>query len=234
MLRRDVQSGIIRSWTFVEAIEIGETISNPSPLEVNEEFRRLVLNHENSYKDVYMAGLRLSHYNFLLSDYSYFQFSWEAENKVRYAFYPNPFIAGGNEDALKKIHRWGELLRAEMITHEDYLALLRDAEADLRVPLIRYENAPDQHRGLSHPCSHFHIGFHSDNRWAFNRLLTPFAFSLYIIKQYYGSLWRDLGIDDADESGSKFERQLINEKTNCRPIHSDLFVEIESRSFYFS
>ena len=234
MDRREVQSGINRSWSFVESLGIGETISNPSPLAVEEEFRRLVLSDEPSYKDVYMAGLRLSHYNFLLSDYSFFQFSWEAENKVRYAFYPNPFASGNGVNGLSKIRRYDELLRAELITYEDYLSLLRDAEADLRIPLIRYENAPDQHRGLSHPCSHIHIGFHSDNRWPLNRVLTPFAFSMYIVKQYYGDIWRANGIDEADETGSRFERELINEKANCRPVREGLFLDIESRSFYFS
>jgi hypothetical protein len=115
----------------------------------------------------------------------------------------------------------------------EYLSMLRDARLDPRVPLLRYEHAPDQYKGLHHPCSHFHIGHHADNRWALNRLLTPLAFTLLILKLYYGSVWRDLGLDEADKCGNSFETALIEEKTNCRPIRDALFSALEARSFFF-
>ncbi len=173
MERHDVQNGIIRAWRTIEALELGETISTPVPLQVNEEFRNIVLDGSRGYLEIFMAGLKLSHYNFLLVDYSFFQFSWSSPNHVRYAYYPNPFASSDVDNGAAQIKRWQELVSAGLITHEEYLSILRDAKADFRIPLFRYENAPDQHRGLMHPCSHFHIGLHSENRWPLNRVLTP-------------------------------------------------------------
>lgn len=48
MDRRDVQNGIMRAWSAVEYLALGETISNPSPLSVNEEFRNVILDGRSS------------------------------------------------------------------------------------------------------------------------------------------------------------------------------------------
>jgi hypothetical protein len=233
MDRHDVQNGIMRAWIAVESLELGETISNPSPLEVNEEFRNVILNGTSTYSDIFMSGLKLSHYNFLLSDYSFFQFSWSAPNQVRYAYYPNQFIPQGEEGGTSQIKRLQELLQSELITHEEYLSILRDAKADPRAPMFRYENAPDQHNGLIHPCSHFHIGNNPDGRWAINRVLTPLAFTLIIFKHFYTWAWSEIGADERAEYGNTLEAKLISEKANCRIIGDDLFLPEEGRSFFF-
>ena len=233
MDRRDVQNGIMRAWSAVEYLALGETISNPSPLSVNEEFRNVILDGRSTYFDIFMCGLRLSHYNFLLSDYSFFQFSWSVVDNVRYAYYPNPFIPYGEQDGISRLKRLRELLQAEMITYEEYLSILRDAKADPRAPLFRYENAPDQHKGLTHPCSHFHIGNSPEGRWAINRVLTPLAFTLLIFKYFYTGAWSEIGADEAAEYGNALEAQLISEKANCRIIGDALFLPEEGRSFFF-
>jgi hypothetical protein len=229
MERREVQNSIYRSWEMVDLMDIGETFSNGASLEVNEEFRDLVLSDERSYITVYLSGINLSHYNFLLTDYSYFQFSWSPSDSVRYAYYPNPFEGSGAD-----FKRWRELVESDLITQDEYLSILRDARLDPRVPLLRYEYAPDQYKQLHHPCSHLHIGHQADNRWALNRLLTPRAFTLLILKHYYGAVWRDIGRDESDECGNSFETALIDEKTNCRPIRDALFSALEARSFFLS
>lgn len=228
MNRQTVQSGVRRAWDIISAIGLSETFSNPAPLLVSEEFRKLVLS-DCDYITVYLAGLRLSHYNFLLADYSYFQFSISKDDHVRYAYYPNPFAHN-----IADFKRRQELVGAGMVTQEEYLGMLADTRGDYRVPIIRYENAPDQHTGLNHPCSHFHIGHHSENRWPIRRLLTPFAFVMLIIKQYYGEAWRAAGDDEGDAFGNKFETELVRERSNCRMIDSELFTAFEERSFFFS
>jgi len=224
-----IQKGIFRSWEAVNDLGMGETFATPAPLGVVDEFRKLILSDDADYIAVYLTGLRLSHYNFLLTDYSYFQFSYSNIDCVRYAFYPNPFAHN-----LADFKRWQELVEAGYLTQEEYLGMLRDARADFRVPIIRYENAPEQHKGLRHPCSHFHIGHHSDNRWAINRVLTPLAFVLLVIKQYYGSVWREAGDDETDAFGNILEASLVRERANCRLIDEALFTKAEERSFFFS
>jgi hypothetical protein len=231
MNRSDVVRSIAQAWKFASDIDAGRTISDPNPLSVNVEFRDACLDSSADYATIYETGLKLSHYNFSLMDYSYFQFSWEKEDVVRYAFYPNPYLSG-DKDAVIKLKRWRELLSAEMISYEDFLDLLRGRPADVRVPVIRYENSPDQYRSLKHPCSHMHIGHHSDNRWALDRLLTPSAFTLLILKQYYGQHWA-LMEDESATHGNSLEEKLIAEKRRCKSVPEEYFCGPERSSFYF-
>src|SRR5437660_297939 len=114
MERGDVQRGIIRSWAITNFLELGETISSPAPIQVNDEFRDLLLNKESDYVSIYSAGLGLSHYNFLLTDYSFFQFSWFSLNHVRYAYFPNPFTNSSGEEELLEMVQWRDQVRAEL------------------------------------------------------------------------------------------------------------------------
>lgn len=232
--RQNVQSGILKSWRIVEDLKLAETISNPSPLGVSEEFRDLALDDRTTYVNLYTRGLQLSHYNFSLIDYSYFQFSWSSPNHVRYAYYPNPFTdwSGSGDDSIMSAESWRRELEEEIISHEEYLDLLRGLAPEMRAPVIRYENAPDQYRPFHHPCSHFHFGFHSDNRWPSSRILTPVAFTLLILKNYYGDSWRKLGESEDTPYGNKLESQLVDERVmRCRIIGEDYFSALEQKSF---
>ncbi|WP_140863987.1 DUF2290 domain-containing protein [Myxococcus xanthus] len=231
MDRNSISNGINRSWTALEKLGLAESFSNSGPLGVNPTFRDLVLSEESRYVDIYSTGLSLSHYNILLTDYSYFQFSWDKKDNVRYAYYPNPYVAGKSNESIN-FKRRRNLVNTGVITQEEYLSMLRDSNDELRVPLIRYENAPEQHKGLKHPCSHMHIGHHGENRWPLNRVLTPTAFTLWITKQYYSDEWWILGKDDQNEFGNILEHELVKEKANCRPVASEYFLDLEARSFY--
>lgn len=189
MNRTDVTRGINKTWEIASKLNLNESFANAGLLPLNEEFRDLILSSKTTYSSVYVAGLSLSHYNILLTDYSYFQFSWDRENYVRYAYYPNPFISG-KDNELESFRRLQELVESGLLQHEEYLTILSERSAMSGIPMLRYENAPDQRKKFAHPCSHFHIGFHSENRWPVRRILTPYAFSLLVFKNYYGSFWR--------------------------------------------
>ena len=199
MDRRDIQTGIFRSWEFVSSMDLGESFANGAPLEIKSEFRDLVLRSEADYVTIYLAGINWSHYNFVLSDFSFFKYSWLPDESVRYAYYPNPFYNGKVED----LKRRRELVEAGMITEEENLVILRDEGIDPRAPLMRYEYAPKQYKELFHPCSHFHIGHHDDNRWATNRILSLLAFTLLILKHYYGPVWKEAGESEGDPNGEQ-------------------------------
>ncbi|WP_321781670.1 DUF2290 domain-containing protein [Burkholderia pyrrocinia] len=234
MNRDQVVNGIIRTWSVAEELQLAETFSNAGPLPMNEEFRDLALSDDASYRELYMCGLSLSHYNILLADYSFLQFSIDRPDYVRYAFYPNPFVAGREQD-VEAFKRRRELVEAGMISHEEFLAIVDGHSRSSGVPMLRYENAPEQRVQFHHPCSHFHIGFHSDNRWPLNRILTPLAFSLLVFKAYYGAPWSVFGAgDEREEVKNIYERMLIDEKAECRLVEHDLFEGIEQRSFHFS
>lgn len=234
MESRDVLTGIGRSWRLIVDLELAETISNAGPLEVSQEFRDLLLRSDTTYAAIYRAGLRLSHYNFLLNDLSYFQFSWSKPDELRYAYYPNPFSVGGGGSNIETFEKLRSALVFEQTNSEDYLTELSEAKPEIRAPLIRYENAPLAYKELSHPCSHFHIGYHAENRWAINRVLSPLVFTLLILKHYYRANWDKHWKLEKDTMKNELELKLIEEKTKCKPVRAEEFSNLETRSFHFA
>lgn len=230
--RQTVQSGINKTWEIADQLGLARAFGNPNILPLDIEFRDVILSSASTYIDVYMKAMNLSYYNILLDDYSFFQFSMEREMYVRYAYYPNPFISGQVSDTAAFL-RLRELVESDLISHEDYLSLLDSKKSLNGKPMFRYENAPDQRKRFFHPCSHFHIGFHSENRWPLKRTLTPLAFSMLVFKQYYGESWRCLGDDENPDVSNIFERALIQEKTKCSIVSDALFEKIEEQAFFF-
>src|SRR4051812_35829777 len=114
---RSVQRSINRAWRVIAGLEIGSAFANPTSLRVSEEFRDLSLSENTRYEDIYRKGMELVHYNFMLTDYSYFQFSWFGKENVRYAFYPNPFA--DSLVAHTSLERLREIEEAGWLTHEE-------------------------------------------------------------------------------------------------------------------
>lgn len=232
MNRSDVENGIQRSWATLGELSLAESFSSGAPIVADGNFVTLALSDDTKYTKLYMYGLSASQYNILLSDYSYLQFGWSDGDNVRYAYYPNPFVGGVSDT--KEFRRLRKLLEEGLITADEHSSLLRERQIESRIPLLRYENAPGQWRELRHPCSHFHIGHHAENRWAANRVLTPLAFTLLVCKQYYSEEWFAFGDDESIDFGNRFEAALVQERQHCRSIGDDYFTANEARSFHFA
>lgn len=224
---RAIANGVRRSWELAESIDLAQSFAASHPLRVNEGFRDVLLSSESEYVDIYIAGCEGRHYNFILQDFSFFQFSIEGE-AVRYAYFPNPFeFEPDGED--------GELISlvsSGSATEDEYLQILSDRQLRISKPAIRFEHNPMQYREVSHPCSHFHIGFHYQDRWAVEKVLTPFAFTGIVFRLYYRPYWQTH--DNDSEFGNELDRQLADERSNCRAIGDDFFSSIERRLFHFS
>lgn len=233
MDRASLEKSIATAWASVQLLDLGETFSNGGSLEVASEFRDLILDPNSPYEDIFLHGLRQSHYNFLLSDHSYFQFTWNNLNDVRYAYYPNPYL-GSDAALLLSYKKKLELLQCDMITYEEFLQLLGEAKGNGRKPVIRYENAPRQYKEAVHPCSHLHIGLHGDDRWAVRRLLSPSAFTLLILKNYYGDQWRLSEKLEGNEHFTQLDEQLVLARGQSRLIEDDFFSAREGSLFHFS
>jgi hypothetical protein len=231
MDRRTFESGISLAWNAVQTLNLGETFSNGGALEVDTGFRNLILSSDTAYEDIFLYGLKNSNYNFLLSDHSFFQFSWFKENDIRFAYYPNPYL-GSDANNLLTYKKRLELFQSELVDYEEFLQLLGDAVGMGRIPVIRYENAPDQYKEMLHPCSHLHIGLHGDDRWPVRRILTPHAFTLIILRNYYGTIWRE---SEVDETGKflKLDAELRKARATSSILPTEQFSAPEEGIFHF-
>lgn len=216
----------------MSAVEVGDYFTNPAPLEPSEPFRVAAFDESVRYEQLFLTGLENSDYNFVLCDSSFFQFGISKDDHVRYAYYPNPFL-GGSREAISTVSELRLYIEEGLISVEEYLHRISEIRNGRHPPLVRYENAPDQYVPSKHPCSHFHLGHHDENRWAVRRILTPSAFGLIILKHFYGDIWNartNLRIFGAEWS---LDELLIYEKGHCRILSDALFDDTEKRLFAY-
>ncbi len=227
MLKRDVVRSVRKSWAFLKERGLGELVRDYEPLAVNDEFRKMALGGARNYVELYLSALTTLSYNIMLQDFSILQYSWVAEEDVRYGFLPNPMLRYAGVGVTLDI--W-ENVSTGITTVEEAMQELSEVDHESGVPPIRYENSATQHKPFRHPCSHFHVGFDSENRWPLQRLLTPFAFTLLITKLYFPGCWlADCGATEI----SSFEEILITERReNCRILPPGLFSTREGESFH--
>ena len=223
-----LQSSIGKAWTHYNGLNLGLSYIMPSALPVEEQFRMVALDPQSTYSLVYRTALFASHYNFILRDHSFFQFS-NQNNSLRYAYYPSPIPQ-------QKVLEETESLEAGLYTYDEYLERITMEQHEPDKPLVRYEYAPSQFIEDVHPTAHFHIGLHSNNRWPIASALTPEAFALLIGKLYYsehldtGELVAELDTTHILGISNKLR---TSKRDDCRNIPDDLFTPLERQGFYF-
>jgi hypothetical protein len=220
----DFDSQIRSSWHFLSGrLNIGRAFIWNRSLAVSDEFRNVALDDASDY------GLSLSHYNILLTDYSYFQFSFETE--WRLAYFPNPWIAGV-EAAAHQLAEWEGGEADGSLSHEDVSMLMDEFNYYGSIPPIRFEYSKSQYKEIAHPAAHFHIGRDTDNRWPVAITIGPKMFTMLVAKMYYRKQW---------SSHSKFyggsgvlacvDHLLMEVSTEAGLVHD--FTDIERRSPHF-
>jgi hypothetical protein len=230
---RLLAQGVRRSWEFAKRLNLDETFSQQTSLAPTEEFRRLAADRSVKYEILYLSALRSSYYNFLISDYSFFQFWVNRDGHSRFAYYPNPFV-GASQDAMNEIAQIRDYVEEDLVSYDEYLQHISEIQSSRCPPLVRYEYAPSQYVNLVHPCSHFHFGNHGENRWPSNRELTPAAFALIIFKQFYGEQWVRHGNEIISQSIPSLDECLKNERANSRILSNGVFSADEALQFHFT
>jgi hypothetical protein len=228
--REDLISGIRKVWEFAQALDLGEIFSNPVPLEPSDDFVANAMDPECSYENLYSSALQHGDYNIQLVDFSFLQFGISKQDHVRFAYYPNPFL-GSSSSAIAEVNELREYVTEGIVTVEQFLHRISEIRNSQHAPLLRYENAPDQYVEFSHPCSHFHFGHHSENRWQVQRVLTPLSFAMIVFEQFHGSIWQT-ATTIAAFGKTEFPRAFLSaEKLNCRVLPDELFSPEEKRLF---
>lgn len=222
---------IAASYRLYDDLGLARTFRLPHSLPVNPGFNAVALDTSAPYPDVFMAALRLGHYNFQLRDFSVFQFSMSGPDELRLCFYPSPF--GPKEFA--QVQVLTDTMDAGGIDFESYCYFIESLDFNARRPLIRYEHSRMQYQPGLHPASHMHIGTYGEDRWVCERRLSPQAFSLMIARLYFSDHWEVL-TEDIPPHGrtNELDRQYVAAKTACALSEADLFGPHERGQFYFS
>ena len=226
----DFNSSIRSVFYFLKEANLIRSHTTLSTLTVTSEFCELSLTHDISYKTLFLCGLRNKDFNYLLTDYSYFQFTYKNKNNYRLAYYPNPLA-----NSINHAQELDEFLTEGIIDFEEYSSLISEVSYEITKPMIRFELDRDAYIRLSHPSAHFHIGMHTENRWPVNRYLTPHIFTLLIIKLYYSNEWANgLTSKTKNDFQNKYDLSIINEKLNCKLLDETMFHNTEKSQLYFT
>ncbi len=75
---------------------------------------------------------------------------------------------------------------------------------------VRLDKHPQQYNPVHHPVQHLHIGYENSSRIPVKRVLTPIAFTAFILSTFYPKSWVKLYNDGAlnPELFSKFKESL--------------------------
>lgn len=210
----DFNTSIRAAIKFHRELELWQSTVYTVGLPRSMQFNQLTLATKD-YTQVYEVGLALSHYNFLLSDLSYFQFSYTSEVEYALAYYPNPRLSG-SPAALDQYRGYEQERDDGLWTEEEFAELVSEIPARTFIPRIRFEYSEKQYENVRHPGAHFHIGMSGDDRWASARKLSPLTFSLLMAKHYHPSKWWPGSRFSWPEKDQKlfpdtcFDRQLVS------------------------
>ncbi len=231
MKEREFNLEIRAAWRVLnDELGVARTISSERSLEVDPQFRDVALNPSSSYRDIYRTGLSRSHYNILLEDYAYLQFSMESRTSWRLAYWPNPWITGA-PSAAEQLSELEKMLQEGLIETEEFFDSMDEMQYLASTPPIRFEYAPQQYKELVHPAAHFHIGRHDENRWPSAVMLGPSAFTLIIAKLYYPEVWRQRSNIQGAGVPECIDERLLTTMASASMVHD--FSERESRNFHF-
>jgi hypothetical protein len=221
---------IRKAWRVFESdLKIGRMFTCATSLPIDNAFRDIVHTPDSLYRDIYRVGLSRSAYNFLLEDYSYFQFSWENEAAWRLAYYPNPWIAGV-PGALALLKELEELEQSETLGSEDLDLLLDEFDYHSAVPPVRFEYSSQQYREIVHPAAHFHVGRNGDNRWPCALRLGPQAFSMMIARLYYSDRWNAKSNFAGQNVNPCIDATFLEVIQMCQVVYQ--FSEVERRGLH--
>ena len=230
MNRVEFEKSIRESFNLLVKVELSSWDRQMSlrSLEPHPEFRRVAYTPEIAYQDVFKAGLRYQAYNFVLSEYSYFQFWHDSKQDarvLRYAYYTNPFDI---TLAQRVMSEWGSL-RSMMDSDDIYQQALEDSPLIIGKPPIRYDLDLDNHLESRHPSAHLTVGAYMNNRWPVGRVLTPKLFVLFVCKHYYPDYWTLMNKKAKSSEGftNTFDQLLAEEKRASRPLEKLKFTAKE-------
>lgn len=191
------------------------------------------------YEKVFEAGLSLSHYNFILRDLSFFQFSHSSDQEWALAYYPNPRISGC-PDAFREFIDLKAAMENGELSEEEFSALASSLHVGNYIPRIRFEYSESQYRPVRHPGAHFHIGMSGEDRWPSSRKLSPLTFGLLIAKHYYPDLWwpkSRFALVEEDQNLAANIESCVDEKL-LRAIQADgishIVSDFERLTFHFA
>lgn len=218
---------IADAYKFLKNMGLARACLNTNSLPVSDEFNRASLKGTPSHDDLFFKGLELRHYNFLMSDYSFLQFSLTSEGpeeELRLAYYANPMSDNSDNQPTnphEDIVELEEMFTQGDIDFEEFTQALSENTVNISSPIIRYDVSFNQFQQIKHPISHLHLGINNSSRVATNRIFTPKFFTMFIVRTFYYHYW------NLSQDEHELDIVFSNEKNKLNLLTGDNFCHTQ-------
>lgn len=185
--------------------------------------------------DIYNAIRDNLDYEFVLSDDSFFQFSF-GDKYLRYCYIENPNISYSKKEYLKTIlpdltdEEIDDDLIADLVKEHEYEQFLNETEINSNLLYVRYDFDVKGYVPLLHSCSHLHIGMRESVRIPLSKALTPRQFVAFCVKLAYPEIWE--GFHDQCPDNDPIHHKLQAIKNENPNLGRDYWDEKESSELY--
>lgn len=177
------------------------------------------------FSSVWKKILKNNDFHFLLEDQSIIQIE-KKDNMLRYTFYGVPFIFVSYKNYLiGQGHKFAEVGYSYQ---NEYNQKLYESDLKKYPVYIRYDYCEDEYKEFCHGVSHLHVGLYNDLRITSCKELTPLAFLMLILKNFYYNTWKKIAEDP------KISKDFENIKTNCSELHQSVFNERDKKELYLN
>jgi hypothetical protein len=216
---------------LLKKLKLYKGLGNKTIGDYSEETKKL--SKKNKYKEIYDLTLKNLDYEIILVDDSVFQFSF---TPIRYGFIQNPLEFVSKQNYLLELYSNDEFLDfsddelnllLDSINEDEYEQFLNEQEINKQANYIRYDATDSGYRPLIHSYSHIHIGMNENLRIPSSRIITPFCFVMFCIRNTYYDDWKDaiVGIPD-------FQNMMNDCKLNCNQLIDTYWGRNEELELY--
>lgn len=185
---------------------------------------------KNDHKHIYDKAMELKNYDFILTDGSIFQFDFRENptngNSARYAFYQFPYDCETYEQFLLSEDSSYRVMGEEL--REEYNQKATEAGIIPYPVSFRYDLAYSSYLECVHSASHMHFGMQNSIRVPLSRILTPYAFTIFILRQVYYGEWKKFSATHGFMDAVRYT------KTSSSPLEAAHFSDTEKTQIHMT
>lgn len=230
---RGFNKSIINAHEFCSDLGVLKFVQKATSLHIEPLFNDVALMPDASHETIFFAGLEHNYYNFILEDYSFFQFSLANNSpyESRLCYVPNPqnnMLATSfgdiTPDSRSSIGIYNQMFEQGEIDFEEYSQAISEIESKVSAPIIRVDTSESQYKPVDHPFCHMHLGINNQSRLSLDRYMSPCLFTMFILRTFYHDIWTKCNCEQRS-----LENKLINEKCEMKELEPEFFCQFQSK-----
>lgn len=228
---KSFNKSIISAHKFCSELGLLNFVQKSTSLHIEPLFNDVALMPDASHESIFFAGLEHQYYNFLLKDYSFFQFSLTNDSpyESRLCYIPNPqnnmLVTNFDDtspDSRSSIGVYNQMFKEGDIDFEEYSQAISEIESKVSTPIIRVDTSESQYTPVDHPYCHMHMGINNQSRLSLDRYMSPSLFTMFILRTFYYDAWSERNCDERS-----LEKRLISEKNALDVFEPELFCNLQ-------